>query len=119
TFIDPVAVRLDISKEGDATRASVAVRVLPLIANTEYDDIREVVGEQRVEVPEVHDGLQVVWAVGKDTRLRRELNQTAKSFSGDGKIGIDWLGDWVAVGALDRKAILEVAWYELETVQRS
>lgn len=117
TFIDPVAMRLDVEDSGKRTQATVQVRVLPLIQNSEYDQILDVVAEQRIAVPEVDDGVALVWAVGKDTPLRREFNQLARSFTGDGKIGLDWLGTWVSVGALDRNAILEAAWYELDDVQ--
>jgi hypothetical protein len=110
-FIDPVAIRLDIEGEGDAQVAHVEVRVLPLIEGTEYNEILDVVGDTRVKVPELSEGARAVWAVG-DTDLRRELNGMARMLGGGEKVGIDWLGDWVMLGSLDRAAVLEMA--ELE-----
>jgi hypothetical protein len=102
-FIDPIAVRLDF--EGDV--ATVDVRVLPLIEGTNYRDVEQVVGKQRIEVPAIDDGLQAVWAVGKDTELRRDLDRMTTSFSGKADLGIGWLGDWVMVGTLDRAALTD------------
>jgi hypothetical protein len=104
-FIDPIAVRIDVEDE----RAVVDVRVLPLISGTEYSDIEEVVGTERVEVPAIADGAQLVWAVGADSKLRRELDQAASSLSGNKDIGLGWLGDWVMLGALDRTSIVDLA----------
>jgi hypothetical protein len=104
-FIDPIAVRIDIEDE----RAVVDVRVLPLISGTEYSDIEEVVGQGRVEVPAITDGVQLVWAVGAESKLRRELDQAASSLSGNKDIGLGWLGDWVMLGALDRTSIVDLA----------
>lgn len=108
TFIDPVAIRLDLEGEPGAEEAVVDVRVLPLISGTDYSDIEEIVGTERIKVPAIDDGLQMVWAVGKDSSLRRELDRTASSLTGNKDIGIGWLGDWVMVGSLDRRAVLEL-----------
>lgn len=108
-FIDPVAVRLDIEETGGVERAIVDVRVLPLISGTQYSEIEEVVGQERVEVPSIDDGVEFVWAVGADSKMRRELDRAASGFSGKKDIGIGWLGDWVMVGALDRTSVVELA----------
>jgi hypothetical protein len=100
-FIDPIAVRLDF----DGDKATVDVRVLPLIEGTNYRDIEQVVGKQRIDVPAISDGLQAVWAVGKDTELRRDLDRMSASFSGKAELGIGWLGDWVMLGTLDRSTL--------------
>lgn len=104
-FIDPIAVRIDVEDE----KATVDVRVLPLISGTEYGDIEEIVGQERVEVPAIADGVQLVWAVGADSDLRRELDRAASSMSGNKDIGLGWLGDWVMLGALDRTSIVDLA----------
>jgi hypothetical protein len=110
-FIDPVAIRLDVEGESDAEVAHLEVRVLPLIEGTDYREILDVVGDTRIRVPELSDGVRAVWAVG-ETDLRRELNGMARMLGGGEKVGIDWLGDWVMLGSLDRAAVLEMA--ELE-----
>lgn len=102
-FIDPIAIRLDV--DGDV--AKVDVRVLPLIAGTNYKEYEEIVGTQRIEVPAIDDGLQAVWAVGQDTELRREIDRTASMISGKSDLGLGWLGDWVMVGTLDRAPLLD------------
>lgn len=102
-FIDPIAVRLDLV--GDA--ATIDVRVLPLIEGTNYRDVEEVVGKQRVEIPAIDDGVHAVWAVGQDTELRRELDRLATSMSGKTDLGLGWLGDWVMVGTLDRSTLTD------------
>jgi len=47
-------------------------------------------------------------AVGKDARLRGELDGMMKSLSGKSDIGIGWLGDWVMLGVGDRAALVEL-----------
>lgn len=103
-FIDPIAVRLDL----DDDRARFDVRVLPLIEGTNYRDVEQIVGKQRIEVPAVDGGVQAVWAVGRDTELRRDLDRLAGSVTGKSDLGLGWLGDWVAVGTLDRAPLLEL-----------
>ncbi len=102
-FIDPIAVQIDL--EGDT--ASIDVRVLPLIEGTNYREVEEIVGKQRVVVPAIDDGLHAVWAVGKDTPLRKDLDRMSASFSGKADLGIGWLGEWVMLGTLDRAALTD------------
>ncbi len=106
-FMDPVAIRLDIEEAGGRTEATVDIRVLPLIAGTDYGEIEAVVGNERIEVPALSDGIQAVWAVGSDSDLRRQLDRSASAFDSKGDIGLGWLGDWVMVGSLDRRALVE------------
>lgn len=108
TFIDPVAIRLDLEGEPGAEEAVVDVRVLPLISGTDYSDIEEIVGTERIKVPAIDDGLQMVWAVGEESSVRRDLDRAAGSLTGNKDIGIGWLGDWVMVGSLDRRAVLDL-----------
>jgi len=108
SFIDPVAIRLDLEGKPGAEEAVVDVRVLPLISGTDYGDIEEVVGTERIEVPAIDDGLQMVWAVGKESSVRRDLDRAASSLTGNKDIGLGWLGDWVMVGSLDRRAVVDL-----------
>lgn len=108
SFIDPVAIRLDLEGEPGSEEAVVDVRVLPLISGTDYADIEEIVGTERIDVPAIDDGLQVVWAVGKESSVRRDLDRAASSLTGNKDIGLGWLGDWVMVGSLDRRAVLDL-----------
>ncbi|MEM7158439.1 MAG: hypothetical protein AAF799_36710 [Myxococcota bacterium] len=117
-FIDPVAIRLDLNEDGDEAEAVVDVRVLPLITGTDYGDLEEIVGTQRIEAPAIDDGLQMVWAVGADSKLRRELDQAASVFGGNRDIGLGWLGEWVMLGTLDRLPVIEVMAMLDEDIQR-
>ncbi len=108
-FIDPIAIRFDLEDGGgDSAKATIDVRVLPLIEGTDYGEVEEVVGTERIEVPAIDDGLQMVWAVGADSELRRDLDRSASALSGKADIGIGWLGTWVMVGTLDRRSLLDM-----------
>ncbi|MCA9693472.1 MAG: hypothetical protein KC636_28005 [Myxococcales bacterium] len=119
-FIDPVAVRLDITEVAGRESARVDVRVLPLISATDYSDIAERVGDTRIDVPPLSPqfgGLTAIWAVGADARLRGDLNRLLRGATGQSKLGIDWLGAWVMAGVADRAAGVELLSYVDETVQ--
>jgi hypothetical protein len=108
-FMDPIAIRLDLEDgANDSATATIDIRVLPLIEGTDYGEIEEIVGTQRIEVPAINDGFQMVWAVGAESDLRRELDRGASALSGKADIGLGWLGDWVMVGTLDRRALVEM-----------
>lgn len=107
-FIDPVAVRLDVKDEGGGSTAEVDVRILPLISATDYSDIEAIVGATRVSVSALDRGLLATWAVGKDARLRGDLDGLMRAATGKADIGLGWLGDWVLVGLEDRAALVEM-----------
>lgn len=107
-FIDPVAIRLDVRDDAGGSVADVDVRVLPLISATDYSEIEEVVGKTRVKVTSRDRGLQAVWAVGQDSKLRREMDQLMRAISGQGDVGLGWLGDWVMVGVDDRAGLVDL-----------
>lgn len=107
-FIDPVAIRLDVRDGPDGAVADVDVRVLPLIAATDYSEIEGVVGMSRVKVAPQGRGLSAVWAVGAESELRRDLDRTVRTLTGKGDIGLGWLGDWVMVGLDDGAGLVEL-----------
>ncbi|HEY0133196.1 MAG TPA: hypothetical protein VGB85_03925 [Nannocystis sp.] len=107
-FIDPVAIRIDVEDTGATSVAQIDVRILPLISATDYSEIEEIVGGTRVQVSAVDRGLQGVWAVGKDARLRKDLDGVMHAATGQTDIGIGWLGDWVLLGIEDRAALVEL-----------
>ncbi len=112
-FIDPIAVRIDIADDNSGSRATLDVRVLPLISGSEYSEIEEIVGEQRISASAVDTGISAVWAVGKDTEIRRELDRMA-GIAGKRDLGFGWLGQWVMVGTLDRPELVELMAFENE-----
>lgn len=107
TFIDPIAAR--ISYEDEGRKISIDARMLPLIQNSEYDSLQEQVGERTTTPPTFDGAFQWTLAVGDDAGLRRELNMMARQMSGSRDIGLDWLGDWVMVGAADRSGLYDLA----------
>ncbi len=116
-FIDPVAIRLDIQNDQGTATADVSVRILPLISATDYSDIEAIVGSTRVTVGDSGRGVQAVWAVGKDARLRSDLDGLMRAATGKSDIGLGWLGDWVVLGVTDRAALLELLARFDDTVQ--
>ncbi len=116
-FIDPVAIRLDVEDEGEISTADIDVRILPLISATDYSDIEAIVGATRVSVSELDRGLLATWAVGKDARLRGDLDGIMRSMTGKADIGLGWLGDWVLLGLEDRAALVELLSKFDDTVQ--
>ena len=107
-FIDPVALRLDLADAGGETTAQIDVRILPLISASDYNEILEIVGSSRVEVQGLDRGVQAVWAVGADARLRKEFDGLLRSMTGSQEIGLGWLGNWVALGLDDRAELVEL-----------
>jgi len=107
-FIDPVAIRLDVDDAGGAAKATLDVRILPLISATDYSEIERIVGGTRAEVALIDEGLQAVWAVGKEARLRGDLDGLMRGLSGKSEINVGWLGDWVMLGVDDRATLVEL-----------
>lgn len=118
TFIDPIAVRMDLDAQG---RVTLDARVLPFIEGSTYRSTEDIVGHARVETPAIDDGVQSVWAVGDEARIRRELDQLAdQMFSSSPQLRVGWLGNWVMLGALDRRGLTEThQWVEDEIQHRS
>ena len=118
-FIDPVALRLDVrpAPDGVGDVAELDVRILPLISATDYRDLAEVVGDTRVHVDPHGGGLVAVWAVGAESRTRRELDGLIRAAAGKGDIGIGWLGDWVMLGVEDRAALVDLLSWLDDSVQ--
>ncbi|MBA2662765.1 MAG: hypothetical protein H0U74_10750 [Bradymonadaceae bacterium] len=106
TFIDPIAARINFDK--DSGEIGVDARMLPLIDASEYDGLARQVGTRAVTAPRLEGALQWTLAVGDDASLRRELNAMARQMTGRHDLGLDWLGDWVMVGAADRSGVWDL-----------
>ncbi|MGB1274359.1 MAG: hypothetical protein ACPG77_01310, partial [Nannocystaceae bacterium] len=118
-FIDPVAIRLDIRDEaGGQAIADIDVRILPLISASDYNDLAEQVGDARVSVPQLSDGVMGVWSVAPDAQMRGELNRLLRQATGKHELGLDWLGGWVAAGVEDRTSLIELLSWLDTTVQK-
>ncbi len=114
-FIDPIGIR--INKDEDGKGWNIDGRILPLINNSDYDDFIELVGKATVQPAKVDSGVQYVFAVGKDARLRRELDQTSRTMIPGLNLSVGWLGDWVTVGAEDRSGLWDLAILGLSTTR--
>lgn len=104
-FIDPVGIRIVRSQRG----WELDGRMLPLIQNSDYDELIELVGTTKVNPVVSPSGGQFVFAIGQDARLRRELNSVAGQFLGSSGATIGWLGDWVTVGLESRSGLWDLA----------
>ncbi len=116
-YIDPVAVVMDLDKEGDLQTAKFHTRILPLIQNSEYDQIEGISGAQRIEVPPIQGGFRLAFALGQDASVRSELDGLGGMLGGSGALNLRWLGAWVAIGCLDRNEIASLALQFLEDIQ--
>jgi hypothetical protein len=106
SFIDPVGIRIERSDDGKTLELDA--KMMPLISGSDYDELIEAAGEQRLTR---NKGLQgVVWTlgVGKTARLRQELDGLAQAL-GNKDLGFGWLGQWVAMGATDRSGLWDLA----------
>ncbi len=106
-FVDPIGVRV---RRVDGGRAlALDARILPIIEGTDYDDVIGLVGDTTVAMASPGDGLRFTFAVGKEAKLRRELDQMGRMMTGQDKVGLGWLGDWVMVGVGDHSALWDLA----------
>ena len=103
-YIDPIGAEIRVT-DG---RVAVDARMLPLVEATEYDDLAREVGSQKVVVDAPGPGVQWTIAIGKDARLRKELERIAQSSIGQATIGLSWLGEWAAIGFADRGALWDL-----------
>jgi hypothetical protein len=101
-YIDPAALRVTVDGEGDATKLTADLRVLPLIEGTEYRRIADVVGGTRLDAPALASGARMTLALGVSAGLRRELSGMAGVFTRRRELDLDWLGDYALLGVLDR-----------------
>ena len=105
-FIDPIAIRL--VRDGRTRSIQIDGRMLPLIEGTEYDELIRLVGAKAVRIPRLDGAGQWTFAVGEESRLRRELDRLA-GFLGMRDLHFGWLGDWVSVGVADRSGLWDMA----------
>lgn len=103
--IDPVGIR--IKRTDDGKSLSLDGRMMPLIANTEYDDLLEMVGVARIEAEVMPAGIRWMFGIGEKARMRRELDGLG-SMLGRSDVDFGWLGTWVEVGALDRSGLWDL-----------
>lgn len=104
-YVDPVAVQIRLN-DGDL---DLDGRILPLIRNSDYDELVNMVGQQTMEVRPLQSGARVVLAVGEHAELRRVSNFLVSEMSQSKQLDINWLGDWVMAGMADRGRLWDLA----------
>lgn len=100
-MIDPIGAQIRHSDDGSL---SVDARMLPIINASDYNELRELVGEARLVTDHAYPGLHWFAAIGQNAKLRRDLDSLGKDFLG-GRFELNWLGDWVAAGVMDRSGL--------------
>ena len=101
---DPAALRIERRPNRGGWRFET--RVLPLVEGTEYDELGRLVGATRMTVEPSGGGVRAQFALGQDSRVRRELDQVGEGVLGAAALG--WLGDWVALGMLESGALWDL-----------
>ncbi|MEO0649715.1 MAG: hypothetical protein AAFZ65_03435 [Planctomycetota bacterium] len=122
-YFDPIGIRL--SKAGKTTELDVTV--LPLIGSSEYRDMIEVVGGERLEGRDGDPGapsiVHFTAALDPKSEPLQELGRELGGFTdGFGPNALAWLGDWWSLHADEGELVerllevddLDDAWDEIE-----
>lgn len=104
-FIDPIGVQLTVTEGA----VDLHARMLPILRRSDYRDIMALVGDTRLTLGGMSRGLRFVFGVAESSPLRRTLDQMGRALSGHRDVGLNWLGDWVMVGAGDRSGLWDAA----------
>jgi hypothetical protein len=104
--VDPIAVRVQIKRETGKVSLLGHVRILPALDRGDYSELRRMAGDGQVSRKPPLPGYHTTLAIGKDSELRRELSGQSRSFLGK-DFTVDWLGDWIAIGAADEPSLAE------------
>lgn len=102
-FIDPIGV--EIVPVADAGGWRVDARLLPLIDGTDYNELKRITGGGEAVVPVTPEGIHWRLAIGPQSELRRQAEETGRHMPGLQTLSLSWLGDWVALGVLDRASV--------------
>ncbi|MCA9525801.1 MAG: hypothetical protein KC549_05835, partial [Myxococcales bacterium] len=105
-FIDPVGVRI---KRDAAGGLALDARILPLIQQSDYNELARLVGDVRMDVQAPREGLAFQFTVAPDSRLRKSVEDLGRELTDRRDIGLGWLGDRVSVGVEDRSSLWDLA----------
>jgi hypothetical protein len=109
TYVDPFMLRLALEPAGARPEQMVAeLRVMPLLRSRDLRDLVSMVGEARLRVPALGQGLRVLLGLGKDARVRQEVSRLRYGLPGGRDLKFDWLGDWVMLGVDDHPVVTRV-----------
>ncbi|MBN1962696.1 MAG: hypothetical protein JW841_17320 [Deltaproteobacteria bacterium] len=118
-FIDPIAARL--KRNADGKIVEIDARMLPLIDQSEYNDLIRIVGQRYTSHAPQSSGASVTLAIGAEAKLRRQLDKLSRKMTSSRDLNLGWLGDWVAIGTADRSGLWDaMLWsHEIPTLQSS
>jgi hypothetical protein len=102
--VDPIALRIRFEQRGEAPIISGKLRILPIVRNSDYRDLQELVGDARLVPGARSDGARIVFGIAKDSELKRELGGLSQGFLGK-DVSISWIGDYAMLGGLDRPSL--------------
>ncbi|MDX2052944.1 MAG: hypothetical protein SFV15_11165 [Polyangiaceae bacterium] len=102
--IDPIALRIRFNGPEKARTLSAHLRVLPIIQDQDYREIATLVGTTRIGAAPLQSGFRALFAIAKDSELRRELDGSARDVLGQ-KLALKWVGDWALVGMADTTSV--------------
>lgn len=103
--LDPIALRLSIDENARGLHAHL--RVLPIVNDSSYRLIQELVGNKRVRFRGSALGVQAVVGLSEKSELRRDLSDLS-GYTLGAPIRFDWLGDYGFVGIEDRHSLTHV-----------
>jgi hypothetical protein len=102
--IDPIALRIRFEQRGSTPVISGKLRILPIMRNSDYRELQELVGDARLAPGVRSDGARVVFGIAKDSHIKRELGGLSQGMLGK-DISISWIGDYAMLGVLDRPSL--------------
>jgi hypothetical protein len=102
--LDPVALRIRIEDGPTGPAIRTQMRVLPLVRNTDYRELEELVGDARLIPGTRSDGVRAVFGLAKDSDLKRELGSSSRGFLGR-DLDINWIGSFAMLGLADRPSV--------------
>jgi hypothetical protein len=102
--VDPIALRIRFEQRGETPVVSGKLRILPIVRNSDYRELQELVGDARLAPGARVDGARIVFGIAKDSELKRELGGLSQGFLGK-DVSISWIGDYAMLGVLDRPSL--------------
>jgi hypothetical protein len=102
--IDPIALRIRFEQRGETPVMSGKLRILPIVRNSDYRELQELVGDARLAPGARVDGARIVFGIAKDSELKREFGSLSRGFLGK-DVNINWIGDYAMLGVLDRPSL--------------
>jgi len=102
--IDPIALRISFDDKPGGPVISAKLRILPIVRNSDYRELQELVGDVRLIPGARSDGVRAVFGIAKDSELKRELGGVSRGLLGK-DLGINWIGNYAMLGLADQPAL--------------